>query len=100
MDLESAVIQLQQDVSEINRDVAVIKSDLSNHVRGLTDDVREAREDIRDVREKIERLFGVVMSRQPAGKNGNGWKPVALMAAGWLFALVMFILNFIIERLK
>ena len=89
MDIEQAVGQLQSDVSKIQVNVAVIRADLDNHITTLGNDVR-------DIRNKVERLFGVVMSRPE--RNSNGWKTTTMVVSGWAVGLLMLVLQYLLNK--
>ncbi|MDR7496829.1 MAG: hypothetical protein QN174_07720 [Armatimonadota bacterium] len=91
MDLEHIVLGLQTDV-------AVIRTHLDNHVTAVTGDLRELREDVRDLRNKVERLFGVVTARPPGNGRVGDWRSITVMTAGWAFALLMMVIEFLLKR--
>lgn len=95
-------MDLELRVAHIETDIAVIRTNLENHTSELRTDVREVREDVHGLREdiaalrdKTERLFGTVLSRRGGlnGVTGNGAWQLAVMGAGWLFGLILLILQ-------
>lgn len=91
-------MDLEQEVQEMKTQLAVIRTNTENHYAEVRADVQELKEGVREVRDKVERLFSTVMARlQPSRMNGaGGWKQTTFLLGGWLFALLMLILQYLL----
>ncbi len=94
-------MDMEHRIAAIETDVAVIRATTENHYSEVRSDMSDLKSDVAGIRDKMERLFSTVMARLPstqqkAGGNGQAVQ-LAIMGAGWLFALVLLILQRLIQ---
>jgi len=73
-----------EDVTSLKVDMAIVKTELTNHVR-------ELRGDIKEIKSALASLAGL----KPNGRDAKTW---TMMLAGWLFGMVVMILEFLLRR--
>lgn len=93
-------MEFERRIAAIETDVAVIRATTENHYSELRADMSDLKSDVTGTRDKVERLFNTVMARLPSPQQkGGGNGPtvqLAIMGAGWLFALLMLILQYLL----